>query len=802
MEYVMIRKMIFFIFSIIPALLFAETKVNPDSLKVYDVPSITVTSSRAKFLDSPVPFNELNRTEISNSYTTQDLPNLMSEMPSMTFYSQNGNSIGYSILSLRGIDERRISVMINGIPQNDPEDHIVYWIDFPDIASNLDNIQVQRGAGLSGYGPAAIAGSVNLTTSNFVNKKGVKLMSGIGWQEYGSGNSDKLQPITNKMSFEASSGLVDNKYAFYARLSKITSQGYRDRSWTDLNSYFVSAVRYDDNFSTQINIFGGPFSDGLAYTGLPKSYISDASLRRSNPAYGGWAYDSTGKTISYYTDRRKQEIEHFSQPHYEILNELTLSQSLKVNSTLFLYTGEGYFDVDGSWNNAEGYRMTKKYGFDSTVNPANSLYRAFVLNRQWGWIPCVNWVTGNNEITAGLEVRIHRSEHFANLLFAENLPPGYDPDYRFYYNRGNRNIFSGFIREKYSLNKDLSVFAEGSLVHHSYSITDEKAGNLYTTYLTTDGKTVGNGAELFNINYLFFNPKAGMNYLISEDMNVFAFAAYTSHEPRMRNFYAADDAFFGATPLFEGDTIAGGIRKYDFSKPLVKPEKMFNLELGWNWKTENYSASVNAYWMQYTDELVSSGRLDINGNPIDGNAPGTLHYGLEMQGSAFLLKSHSGNLSLTANATFSKNTILEYDFLTSTGVKISLKGNDIAGFPSIMGNLKLHYDLKGFRASLHLRFNGESGTDNFGNLLTTDSRLIAHLKNDMGGYYVDNTLESYTVLNADFSYTFKNILSLQDLRLHLQCMNLTNKLYAAGAVGKEFFPAAGRSIFVGIELGI
>ena len=57
--------------------------------------------------------------------------------------------------------------MVNGIPQNDPEDHNVYWLDMPDLAANLEDIQVQRGAGSAFYGPPAIGGSVNLVTRNF-----------------------------------------------------------------------------------------------------------------------------------------------------------------------------------------------------------------------------------------------------------------------------------------------------------------------------------------------------------------------------------------------------------------------------------------------------------------------------------------------------------------------------------------------------------------------------------------------------------------------------------------------------------
>ena len=83
----------------------------------------------------------------------------MSELPSTTFYSESGNGIGYNYLSIRGFDQRRITVSVNGIPQNDPEDHNVYWLDFPDLLANTELIQVQRGAGSGVFGYPAIGGS-------------------------------------------------------------------------------------------------------------------------------------------------------------------------------------------------------------------------------------------------------------------------------------------------------------------------------------------------------------------------------------------------------------------------------------------------------------------------------------------------------------------------------------------------------------------------------------------------------------------------------------------------------------------
>ena len=128
---------------------------------------VTVTATRGRERETPAAFADIGREEIRDRYTTQDIPVLLAELPSSTFYSESGNGIGYTYLNIRGFDARRIAVMVNGIPQNDPEDHNVYWLDFPDLAGTLEDVQVQRGAGSAFYGPPAIGGSVNLVTSHF-----------------------------------------------------------------------------------------------------------------------------------------------------------------------------------------------------------------------------------------------------------------------------------------------------------------------------------------------------------------------------------------------------------------------------------------------------------------------------------------------------------------------------------------------------------------------------------------------------------------------------------------------------------
>ncbi|RMD92186.1 MAG: TonB-dependent receptor, partial [Calditrichaeota bacterium] len=343
------------------------------SQQVITGPVVTVVATRARERVTPVTFSTLDETVLQNRYTIEDIPQLLSELPSTTFYSENGNGLGYNYLSIRGFDQRRISVMINGIPQNDPEDHNVYWIDFPDLTANVQSIQVQRGAGMAFYGPAAIGGSVNIQTRYFSPEKSIKAMAGSGAFN------------TKKYSLSLNSGLLGGKYVLFGRVSNIKSDGYRDRSWVNFWSYFFGAAAYGKKSHWRLHVYGGPIKDGLAYYGVPKFANSDPQLRRKNFSY--WGLDETGKHLAYFAERRPDEIENFNQPHFELIHEYRLSRNLSLNNSAFFIRGYGFFDYDGSWGTPEYFRLTPEFGYNIQSIPQDALIRAYVDNKQAGWLP-------------------------------------------------------------------------------------------------------------------------------------------------------------------------------------------------------------------------------------------------------------------------------------------------------------------------------------------------------------------------------------------------------------------------------
>lgn len=748
-----------------------------DSIKVVTVPAVTVTTVKAIDRETPVVFTELTRLTLQQQHLVTDIPKLLSDLPSTIFYSENGNGIGYTNMTMRGFDQRRIAVLINGIPQNDPEDHNVYWINFPDLASNLENVQVQRGAGMINYGAAAIGGSVNMTTTNFANKRMIRLTGGMGWQQ---GLPDST-PATEKLSLEFSSGLVD-KYAVYGRISRITSSGYRDLSWAQLTSWFFSVARFDSTFTTQINVFGGPIADGLAYTGLPKEWALDGQLRQRN--LSDWGYDSTGRTLSYSVARRPQEIENFSQPHAEMLNDWFIDEGLTLKSSLFYYTGAGFFDYDASWAGPAAF------GIDTASAPGfgNALVRAYVDNRQGGWIPRLVWDNSMGQLTAGAEVRFHRSTHNGTLRYADGLPTGYNPDQQFYSYEGQRDIQSAFARQLWQVGDGVTINTELQVVHHRYAITNEQQLGVAPVYQTIDGGTTGGGGDVFSKHYVFANPRLGINVNIDDEQNALFSAAYTSREPRMLNLYYAEGYWFsGQGPLFAVDTTGGG-RRYNFSSPLVRPEHMLDLEAQYTYASRNLRLTGTAYYMSFTDELVKNGARDIFGVPIEGNAPATRHIGVELQARWTAYRGTAGMIELWGNATFSRNTIVDYTYQLDTST-ISLAGNTIAGFPDVLANVGFTYSVGGFSVGVTGKYVGTMYTDNFG----SDG-----VKAGVG--YADNTIDPIFIVNGLASYELKRTGPFPTLRLRVQSNNVTDRLAIAGGNGKEFYPMARRNIFVAIDV--
>ena len=557
------------------------------------------------------------------------------------------------------------------------------------------------------------------------------------------------------------SGWLAKRFLCYGRFSRIQSDGYRERSWADLKSYFLGAAHVSQKSITRVHFYGGPIADHLAYYGIPKTLALQRDTRRQNPI------------------TRPDEIENFNQPQLQFLNEYRLGEKLRLNNTLFAMRGYGFFDYNGNWAPLSYYRLTPDYGFDVDGNPEeifvdSVLIRAYVDNKQIGWLPQLTWRHNRGEVVAGAELRRHRSVHWGRIQEGDDaLPPAVSGEYpgydyigtRHYYEyRGARDVVSPYVHTQFRMRPDLNLNFDLQFVNLKYRLYDEK-------FIGTD----------FTLRYHFWNPRLGANYNLTDKLNAYASVARTSREPRLKNHYDAAEA---STPVSWGPIEPQFERRpdgsIDFDKPLVKPEQLYDYEIGLGYRDGRWRAALNFFYMNFADEIIRSGQLDRFGQPVTGNADRTLHAGIEMQAELNLFSW----LTLSGNLMLSRNELKEYTVFLDDSTRLPLDGNPIAGFPNFLANARATYAHADFTASLALQHAGKKYTDNYGDR-----------SEEIFGVRRDNTVDPHTTFHALVSYACGS-LGLRGLTLQAHVQNLFDSLYILNGEGDDFFPAAERQVFV------
>jgi iron complex outermembrane receptor protein len=210
----------------------------------------------------------VSRAAIERTQVGQDAPLLFQGLTAVTAASDAGGYSGYSYLRLRGIDQTRLTISLDGVPLNDPEDQVLYFSNVPDFLNSIQSVRIQRGVGTSGFGTASYGGSLSFesvpiaTTSGF----GEAQLTGGSWG-------------TARVSLEGATGLKGG-FAAYTRVSAQTTDGYRDHSGNDAYSAFLSAGWFGDRDAVKVTAFAGRSKTQLAYY-LPRRRT--ASDRRLNP---------------------------------------------------------------------------------------------------------------------------------------------------------------------------------------------------------------------------------------------------------------------------------------------------------------------------------------------------------------------------------------------------------------------------------------------------------------------------------------------------------------------------------------
>ncbi len=630
--------------------------------------------------------SNITRDEIRATAGAKDLPLLLEATPGLHATSDAGNGVGYTYLKLRGFDQKRIGVMVNGIPLNDPEDHQVYWVDLPDLASSLEDIQVQRGVSNSLGGMSAIGGSVNFVTRQLSNQPGGELELATG--SFG----------TTRQSLGWQSGLLGGRFATALRISHLESDGYRERSGSDQWSAFWSGRLIGEHSATQVNIYTGRETSRQAWYGIGEQQLIEN--RRHNPE-------------SY-----ANAIDDFRQPHYELHHRWNLRDNLVLKSSLFWVHGEGFYENFKADRNAADFGLDRALGLADSVE-VDLIRRKNVEKDQYGIISKLIWEKGRSRMIAGGNWYDFHSRHKGDLLSVEGFDSGEILDLPDYYGyTGDKQAWSVYLNEQFRLGFGFTALADLHFERKDYDFRQTLTGNFR-----------GANRHGYGVDYNFFNPKGGLFWKspgepFGGELGLYAHYGIAHREPTDSELFdtwqGPDD--LGVSPLFAtaNPFYMGGELQYIYwSDPLVKEEKVKNYELGLSWRGQAVSFAANGYLMEFENEIVPYGTVNDEGAGVRGNADLTLHRGLEIAATVMLSELEifgelNGSHELKLAFSRSWDKFERFTVYGEDGSSENLSGNAIAGFPQHLGNLSLDSDYGALVTSLRLRSVGRRHLDNSG----------------------------------------------------------------------------------------
>ena len=461
---------------------------------------VIITATRA-YEKSPATYQNISKKEIEDINLGQDLPYLLETSPSTVVTSDAGAGIGYTGIRIRGTDLTRINVTINGIPLNDPESHGVWFVDLPDLANSIDNIQIQRGVGTSTNGAASFGASINIQTQK-LNPDPYAVIN----SSYGSFNTFK-----NNVSF--GTGLIKGRWSFNGSLSKISSDGYIDRASSDLKSFFVSGSYYGEKSILKLNIFSGKEKTYQAWMGVPKDSL------KTNRTYNPYTYDN--------------ETDNYKQDHYQLLYSYQFNRMLILNAALHYTKGKGYYEQYKEEQSFEDYLLNNVIIGNDTITETDLIRQKWLDNDFYGVTYSLNYNNKKSIIaTVGGSWNKYDGNHFGKLIWAKYASNS-NIDYRWYFNNGLKSDFNIFGKINYRLNTHFNIYGDIQYRHIYYDM---------------DGKHDDQRDITQSHQYDFINPKAGVFYELNNNNKAYFSFGIANREPSRTNFRDADA---GEVPLSE-----------------------------------------------------------------------------------------------------------------------------------------------------------------------------------------------------------------------------------------------------------
>ncbi|OYU80249.1 MAG: TonB-dependent receptor [Flavobacterium sp. BFFFF1] len=672
-----------------------------DSTKTNQLDAVLVSAVRVT-TKTPVSFSNLSKSDIRSRNLGQDIPILMNFMPSVVTTSDAGNGIGYTGIRVRGSDATRVNITINGIPYNDAESHGTFWVNMPDFASSVESLQLQRGVGTSTNGAGAFGASLNLLTDSYATQANGEISNSAG-----SFN-------TRKHTVKFSSGLI-NGFELAGRLSAINSQGYIDRGASDLKSYFLQGTFVGKTTLIKALVFGGSERTYQSWNGIDSETLRKD--RQFNSA--GIFTDENGQTRFY-----DNETDNYFQDHYQLHWNERLSEKWSLTTALHYTKGKGYY---------ENYKEDADFA-DYALEPVAGQTGTDLIRQKWldndfyGFTFSSSYTEEKFDLIVGGGWNKYEGDHFGKVIwarFASQSEPG-DHYYDDYAVKTDGNVFA---KINYMLTSKWSLFAD-------------------MQYRGVNYKANGVQADFVDDHFGFFNPKAGITYLVNAKNTMYFSYAKANREPN----------------------------RTDYESGNAVPEKLNDFELGWRNTSDKIKFNANLYYMAYKDQLILTGNLDDVGNPIRSNSKKSYRVGIEAD-ATFMI---SNQFTLRPNITVSSNKNVDLDV---QGQNYGTRS--IAYSPEIIaGNIFSYKPNRHFQAALLSKFVGEQFMNNI--------ELPAA------------KLPDYFVNDVNLSYEFNPGKVFKTITINGLVNNILDRQYVSNGymydIYPYYYPQAGINFLIGLTL--
>ena len=574
-----------------------STKIKPQ-MTIFMNPSvlrgdeIVVSATRAVSGKTPVSFSNLTLKEIETRNTAQDIPMVLASEPGVWAYSESGNGTGYSYVSIRGFDQSRIGVMIDGVPLNDNESHQVYWVDHGDLLADAKDVQIQRGIGNSLYGSSAFGGSININTNILSDKRE------IGFS-YGQGDWNTTKYRTR---YRSGKDFGDN-LSLVVRTSQIKSDGYRDNHNSKQNGLFFGLEHRGEKITNQFRALIGYENTQLLWDGIYMEDIDDRTKRR------------TGNKA--YTD-------NFSQKIYSLNTRTKIRENIFLKNTSYLVLGQGYYEVNKSGQDYYSYNLDVNNEFSDNEEQSLStdfLRRKWIDNNYFGVVPTITWLNKGLRIDLGGEIRYYTGDHFGEVskFSNERLTSQFgDSWYRYYQYVGKKNSMTSFIHFNWHpIGQPFTITADFQNQIHNWKLEQEKIGHAVGHKLTAD--------------WNFSNPRMGMIWELSDSLNMFVSWGKAQKEPADNQIIQADDVW--SDPV------------------MAAAEVITDFEWGLDFTFGRGKAKFNGYNIKYLNEQLKNIDVNQEGEYDYYLADSTEHMGFEWE-TEFILNNQ---FSLAANGALVMN---------------------------------------------------------------------------------------------------------------------------------------------------